>query len=494
MNCLAFDLGANSGKFAVADYDGKTVKMREIYRFDNSAVQVGESLYWNLGAIWSGFLEGAERALVDCPAISSVGIDTFSNDFALISEYGDLMAPVRSYRDTRTLRCEDAIYARMSSEELYGISGNQIAPFNTLMQLAAMCIEGREGLLREAGALLFLPDYFAYLLAGEQRTERTIASVSQMYDHGAKDWSDTVLDRFDIEKRIFAPFIDAGAIAGKIDPYAPGMPGGMGAAHALLVCAVPEHDTAAAFVAAQGGENTLVVSSGTWTIVGCEADRPLITDYGFRYNIANEGGLDGHHRLLRNLMGNWILQECRREALSEGGEWDYGALSEAAAALPAWERPIDVDHPEFYAPGNMREKISELCLKTYGSAPETPAEITASVCAGLALKTRWAMEKLETLTGRRFERIDMIGGGSRDLYAAQLTADATGLPVTMGPAEASLLGNIVFQLIAQREISGVGEGRELIKRSMAFTELEPKAAGVAEDAYIKFCRTFCLQL
>jgi len=492
IHCLAFDLGANSGKLAVSEYDGQTVKMHEIHRFDNAAVEIGPSLYWDIAAIWDEFLSGMHKAIKEYPALSSVGVDTFSNDFALISEYGDLMAPVRSYRDPRVLRNEDAIYARMSKESLYKISGNQIAPFNTLMQLAAMCIEGREGLLREAGAFLFLPDYFAYLLTGMRRTERSVASVSQMYDHGIRDWSDTVLERFGIERRIFAPFIGAGTFSGDIDPGALHLPDGFETARPLRMCAVPEHDTASAFMAAQADDDTLVVSSGTWTIVGCEAGGPVITDYGFRYNIANEGGIEGRYRLLRNLMGNWILQEIRREFLSEGAAWDYGALAEAAGQLHAWEWAIDVDLPEFYTPGNMRGKIAELCLRIYGSAPETPVEFTASVCTGLALKTRWAMEKLEMLTGRSFGRINIIGGGSRDHYTAQLIADATGLPVVLGPAEASLLGNTVFQLIAHGELKDAGEGRVLIRRSKGFTQIEPKAADEASAAYIHFCERFGL--
>jgi len=483
MNCLAFDLGANSGKIAVSSYDGNKIELREIRRFGNAAVEIGPSLYWDFGMIWDEFLSGIGEAVGGYPGLSSVGIDSFCNDFALVSGQGDLMAPIHCYRDPRAARNEDAIYAKMSKESLYAVSGNQIAPFNTLMQLAAMCLEGREDMLRDAGTLLFLPDFLNFLLTGTRRAERTISSVTQMYDHGSRDWSDTVLDRFGIERRLFAPFADAGTFIGEITA---GIPDAAGAKSLPLVCAVPEHDTAAAFMAAQADENTLIVSSGTWTIIGCETESPIINDYGFRYNIANEGGIDGHHRLIRNLMGTWILQEVRREFNSEGVEWDYGILAFAAGKLPRWEWPIDVDLPAFYSPGDMRRKIRDLCLKTYGSAPEMPAEYTASVCSSLALKTRWAMEKLETLTGREFKSVNIIGGGSRDLFTAGLIADVTGLPVVMGPADASLFGNIMFQMIAHGELKDVREGRELIKKSMEFKRIEPKAPDEAASAYSEF--------
>ena len=294
INCLAFDLGAGSGRLAVSEYDGHTVQMRDVHRFENGAVEIGRSLYWDVGMIWDEFMAGFHRAITEYPALSSVGIDSFSNDFALLSKNGDIISPIHCYRDPRTLRNEDAIYAQMSKESLYRISGNQIAPFNTLMQLAAMSLEGRGELLREADTLLFLPDYFNFMLTGARRTERTIASVSQMYDHRTKDWSDFVLERFGIERRMFATFVDAGAFVGEINLGAlgaedvPNVMSASGVKRRPLVCAVPEHDTASAFMAAQADESTLVVSSGTWTIVGCETAAPVITDYGFRHNIANE--------------------------------------------------------------------------------------------------------------------------------------------------------------------------------------------------------------
>ena len=512
MNNLAFDLGASSGKIHVSDYDGKKLSLKGIHRFDNGAVETEGSLYWDFPMILEQYKEGILKALSEYPSLSSVGVDSFCNDFSLIGNQGELLIPVRSYRDPRTIRNEESIYARMSKEELYSISGNQIAPFNTLMQLAAMQIEGQGGLLKDARQLLLLPDLLAYFLTGECYTERTLASVTQMYDHGSRDWSDEVLGRFGIERRIFAPFIDAGSFAGETSAAAfdggdiwqalrGGAVPGRDDIHTskifslpkgLRVCAVPGHDTATAFMAAQADENTLVISGGTWMLVGCETKNPVISDFGFRHNIANEGGIDGRHRLIRNLMGFWILQEVHREFDSENVEWDFDSIKEAAEKLPSFKWLFDVDLPEFYSPGDMRRKISNLCMKTYGSAPETPAEFTASVCESLAFKARWAMEKLEKLAGRRFECVNIIGGASKNGFLAQIIADVTGLPALCGPSDASALVNIMFQLMAFGELADVSEGRNLIRESVPLTHYEPKAVSQAGEAYERFIKTFSL--
>ena len=490
--CLAFDLGASGGKFIVGGFDGKSLEACEAHRFENSMVGIGPSLYWDYRMIWGQYLEGIRKALARFPGLSSVAADSFCNDFLLVNADGDPLGPMHAYRDPRMRKNEDAIYGIMSRRELYSISGNQIAPFSTLMQLAAMRLEGRGGLIDDADSLLFLPDLLTYYLTGARHAERSIASVTQMYDHGAKGWSGEALGRFGIERRVFAPFIDAGSIAGMA---AAGIQSSIGAARPLRVCAVAQHDTASAFAASLADGDTLVVSSGTWMLVGCEVEAPVITDYGFRYNIANEGGLDGHHRLIKNLMGNWILQEIRRESPGGSAEWDYGALAAAAGRLPLYKWLFDVDLPCFYEPGGMREKVRSVCMQAYGSAPETPAEFMASVCASLAFKTRWAMEKLEALTGLRFSRINIIGGGSRDLYTARLVADACGLPVFCGPAEASALGNILYQLIASGELSDIGEGREIVEKGTLFTHVEPGASGSADsadEAYARFIDAFGL--
>jgi sugar (pentulose or hexulose) kinase len=495
LHCLTFDLGASGGKIAVAAYDGSRISIDHVHRFPNGVHQLADGLYWNFIGIWNEYLTGIGKGLSLYPDISSVGACTYCNDFSFVGKGGELLAPVRAYRDPRTIRTADEIYSVMSREELYAVSGNQIAPFNTLMQLAAMKAEHADAVLGYADALIFLPDLLTFYLTGERVTERSIASVTQMYDHGTGDWSPEVLRRFGIDRKLFAPFVSAGTAIGRIEPN---LLGGIGApvlgAGGIDAVVTAEHDTASAFMGTgvDSGEDVFIVSSGTWSLAGCESAGPIINDYGFRYNIANEGGVEGHHRLIRNIMGNWLIQEVLREYESEGVACDFGRLGAEAAKLDPYRFVVDADMDGFYEPGGMREKIAGVCFDLYGDAPNTPAEFFVCVSTSLAFKYRWAMERLENLRGREFSYVNIIGGGSRDGLTAQRTADVTCLPVICGPADASALGNVVFQLIAAGEIAGVDEGRELISGSTDFKCYEPTDTERSDMAYAQFIEDFLL--
>jgi sugar (pentulose or hexulose) kinase len=493
MKCLAFDLGASGGKISVGSFDGGQISLEPVHRFENSAVRMADGLYWDFVGIWREYLRGIAKGLSSHPDIASVGACTYCNDFSFIDRDGELLSPVRAYRDPRAIRAADAIYSIMSAEELYNISGNQIAPFNTLMQLAAMKAEGKDAVLKSADKLLFLPDLFNFYLTGERVTERTIASVTQMYDHASGDWSPEALKRFGIDARLFAPFASAGSAVGYVNRDILKELGATPRADVKAI-ATAEHDTASAFVgASRADKGTLIISSGTWSLVGCLVNRPIIDEYGFKYNIANEGGLDsGYNRLIRNVMGNWILQEVASEYRREGAVIEYGGLYEEASRLDPYRFVVDADIPEFYEPGNMRAKIRNICIEKYGDAPHTPSEFAACIGASLAFKYRWAMEKLEKLRGRKFNSVSIIGGGSRDSRTAQLTADVTGLPVTCGPVEASTFGNIVFQLLAAGELKNIAQSKSLINRSADFADFEPSDTKRADEAYGCFLRDFGL--
>jgi sugar (pentulose or hexulose) kinase len=492
MKCFTFDLGASSGKTAVVVYDGNNLSVNPVHDFRNGVTRLAGGLYWDFIGIWNEYLKGLGKGIADYPGLSSIGACTFSNDFSFVDKDGELLAPVRAYRDSRTIRMADEIFSVMSQRELYGISGNQIAPFNTLMQLAAMKAEGRDAILSYADTILFLPDLLTFYLTGERVTERSIASVTQMYDHRTEDWSPVVLERFGISRDLFAPLASAGTPLAKLRPD---ILNEIGTSQGLGLSAVvtAEHDTTSAFMAADASEDVLIVSSGTWSLVGCESPAPIINEYGLRYNIANEGGIPGHHRLIRNVMGNWLIQEVLREYESDGMAYDFGALSTDSLRIDPYSFIIDVDADEFYEPGRMRGKIAKVCMEKYGKHPETPAEFAVCVSTSLAFKYRWAMERLEHLRGREFRSVNIIGGGSRDRLAAQRTADVTGLSVICGPADASTIGNAIFQLIAAGEISGVGEGREVMSRSVDLVRVEPSwDASRASDAYDRFIQDFSL--
>ncbi len=485
MEYIAFDLGASSGKLFRGSFDGSHLALRAVHRFDNGAVSLGSGLYWDFLGIWQNLCLGLRKARRE-GAFHSFGIDTFSNDFSLIGPAGDLLLPMRCYRDRRTSRCADAVYRKMPPKALYRESGNQIAPFNTLMQLAAMREEGMGYLLERAHRLLFLPDLIAYYMTGEEIAERTVSSVSQMYDFRTGDWSTRILEAHGIPRALFGALTDPGTISGKAkaDFQRQWATGGF---DFVSVC---EHDTASAFLAAPGGGEHAILSSGTWALVGCEQAGPIIDDFGFRHNIANEGSLPGHHRLLRNVMGSWILQELRREYQQDGEGYEFSEQAALAETCAPFSFLIDVDDPEFFAPGGMRQKIREKCWARRGGMPETRGEFIRCVCESLALKYRWALDMLETLTGRTFPAIDIIGGGAQDAFTCRLTADACRRPAIAGPADASAIGNILVQMIAHGEIRDVAEGREAIARSFPRAQYEPGDEARWRDAYGDFVRHF----
>ncbi|MDR1539342.1 MAG: rhamnulokinase [Clostridiales bacterium] len=488
MDYLAFDLGASGGKLFRGVYNGSLLALSEVHRFYNTAVALGSGIYWDFLRIWQNLTIGLQKA--NREGVSrSFGVDSFSNDFSFIDKSGELLAPMRCYRDKRTARCAEAIYQKMTRRELYGESGNQIAPFNTLMQLAAMREERKDAVIDAAHRLLFLPDLIAYYITGETLAERTVSSVSQMYRFDTEDWSDTILDTFHLPRRLFGTLIDPGTISGKASRDFRGHLG-IGGFNFVSVC---EHDTASAFLALPNDGDRAIISSGTWSLVGCEVKNPIINDYGFRHNIANEGSFPGHHRLLLNVMGSWLLQELRADLQADGQDYNFVQLEALARESSEFAFLIDVDDVRFFSPGDVRRKIRETCFARNHALPETAGQFARCICESLALKYRWALDKLETLTGRKFPEISIIGGGSKDALICGMTADACSRLVVAGPWEASSLGNILAQLLAFGEIKNIAEGRELIDRSFSQCCYYPEQSERWEQIYMKFTEHFGLE-
>jgi len=479
-NYLAFDLGASSGKLHLGRFDGSRLALEPVHRFDNQAIPLGHSLYWDFLHIWSNLGRGLQMAWQQSGGdLVSLGMDSFCNDFSFVDKSGDLLSPVRCYRDNRTARCQEAIYNRMSPEKLYAISGNQTALFNTLMQLASMREEGKDAVLDAAHKLLFVPDLLGFYLTGEMVTEYTLASVSQLYEYAGGDWSQEILDAFSIPRSLFAPIVPPGAIAGRIRQQYQ-KDNNVGGLDVVSVC---EHDTASAFLGSACAQRCAIISSGTWSLVGAETEAPRITEYGFTHNIANEGSVEGHHRMIRNVMGSWLLQQVRQEYRLEGESYPFDRLSQMARREPPFVHLIDVDNDLFFQPGHMREKIRRECLAQYGGAPETPGQFTRCIIESLAMKYRWAVEKLETVIGCSLPVVSVIGGGSQDALACQFTANACRRPVQAGPADASALGNILVQMLAHGEIGGIRQGRQLLRESFPTREYLPRDGVLWEEAY-----------
>lgn len=488
MNCVAFDLGGSSGKMFLGSFDGSKLTLSEIHRFGNGTIQLGNGLYWDFLRIWENLCIGLQKAGQEA-SFSSLGIDAFCNDFGFIDQQGRLMGPIHSYRDPRTIRCAESIYRKTSPDFLYRKTGNQTAPFSTLMQLAAMRLEKDDLLMDHAERLLFVPDLMAYYITGEQLAERTLCSVTQMYGADGNGWVREILEAHQIPGEIFAPVINPGTTSGRatdafcsrwnVSPF-----------DFISVC---EHDTASAFLALPGNEQRAIISSGTWTIVGCETKAPVISDFGFHYNFANEGSVTGRNRLLRNVMGTWILQELRAEYAAQGQCYDYGQLIKLAAESKPFAFLIDVDHDDFYSPQNMRWKIRKHCWARDGGAPEEVGQYVRCICESLALKYRYAIEKLEMLTGQSFPEISIIGGGAKDELTCQMTASACGKPVVAGPTDATALGNILVQLMSHGEISSLEQGRDLLAASLPVSRFEPADHARWTEIYEQYKQHFGLE-
>lgn len=502
MNYLAFDLGGSSGKLFLGTCANDQLNITCIHQFENHPVSIGEGLYWDFIHIYDELCKGLKKA-VSCTgdSIDFIGFDSFCNDFALIDERGNLLTPIRCYRDSRTGRCQEHTYSIMSPEELYQVNGNQNALFNTLLQLDAMKTEGFDWLLNNCHKALFVSDLFIYLLTGKMVTEYTTASVTQMFDFDTADWSEKILKKYQIQKSLFAPVTMPGTIVGKTTDAFNRLLNTRG----FSVSTVCQHDTASAFLASIGHDSYAIISCGTWCLVGTEISSPVITEEGFRCNIANEGGFryvdtpgkdiaaasrTGHHRLLRNVMGTWIIQEIARELRESGKEISYSRLDEGAARHPVTDFFIDVDRQEFYQPGNMMEKVTAFCREHYGKAPSSVEEMISCVYVSLAFKYRYTIEKLEELTGKTLATINMVGGGSQSSLMCQITADICGRTVFSGPADATALGNILVQMKAAGEIASIEEGRELIRNSISISTFKPRHEINWEQAYQEFISRF----
>ncbi|MEA4897276.1 MAG: rhamnulokinase family protein [Christensenellaceae bacterium] len=470
MNYLAFDLGASSGKMFLGRFDGETLSIDPVHSFQNGIVQMGQAMYWDFPGIWRNLAEGIGKACA-VAQVASIGLDGYNNDFTFVDRRGELLFPVRAYRDPRTIEHERAIYRRIPPRELYLLTGNQLAPFNTWMQLAAMVENGQQYLFDHADNLLMLPDLLVYLLTGNRVMEYTLAAQTQMLDLNTRTWIARTLDAIGFPKRLFAPLVMPGTHVGSLtEPVRQslGVPG-------IDVVSVCEHDTASAFLAAPIDRDCAIISSGTWSLVGMEADLPIITEYGYAHNIANEGSLPGHHRLLKNVMGSWLLQELMRDWAQDGIRFSYEQMQAEALGARPFQHLIDANDRRFYSPGEMRRKIRSASLEHTGRAPETPGEYFRVVYEALALQYRRSLEALETFSGRRLTRISIIGGGSLDALACQFTADAANRPVVAGPADGTAIGNMLVQMLACGEIASIAQGREVVKNSCAFREYTPQS-------------------
>ncbi|HWS80306.1 MAG TPA: rhamnulokinase family protein [Rubrobacter sp.] len=475
---LAVDLGAESGRVVLGRFDGGRVSLEEFHRFPNTPVRLPDGLHWDVLRILSEIKDGLAKAVRE-EEIEGIGIDSWGVDFGLLDGEGALVSNPYHHRDARTEGMMDEAFGLVGKEEIYRTTGIQFLPINTLYQLLAM---RGSPLLEAAETMLLIPDLMNYWLTGEKACEYTNATTTQLLDLQDGGWSTDLLKGLDLPSRILAPIVQP---ATELGPLLPGVAEEVGAGPPVF--AVASHDTASAVVAVPAeGEDFAYISSGTWSLVGVELPSPVTTEEGLRANFTNEGGFGGKTRLLKNVMGLWLLQECRRQWAREGYEYTYEELARLAEDAPPAGPLVDPDHPAFLAPGDMASRIRSFCEETGQRPPQEPAAVTRCVFESLALKYRYALEQAENLAGRAIGTINVVGGGSQNSLLCQLTADATRRPVLAGPVEATALGNLMVQAYARGHLASLEEMREAVRRSVKVQEYEPQGAeDERQEAYEK---------
>ncbi|MFE2585076.1 rhamnulokinase family protein [Streptomyces sp. NPDC059378] len=462
----AVDLGASSGRVMVGRVGPDLLELSEAHRFPNRPVRVPEGLRWDILGLYAGVLEGLRAAGAGHGGrLDSVGIDSWAVDYGLLDADGALLGNPVHYRDARTEGVAEKAWETVPAAELYARTGLQYAPFNTLYQLAAAQGSAQ---LAHAKRLLLVPDLLAYWLTGEQGTELTNASTTQLIDPRTREWSYDVAARLGVDLGLFAPLRRPGDPAGLLRPEVLEETGLRGP---VPVTAVGSHDTASAVAAVPAtGERFAYICTGTWSLAGLELDAPVLTEESRAANFTNELGLDGTVRYLRNIMGLWLLQECVRA----WGDPDLGVLLREAAEAAPLRSVVDAGDAAFLAPGRMPERIAEACRAAGEPVPRTRAETTRCILDSLALAHRRAVEEAQRLADHPVDVVHIVGGGTRNALLCQLTADACGLPVVAGPAEAAALGNVLVQGRAHGVVGDLADMRGLLARTQPLTRCEPR--------------------
>jgi rhamnulokinase len=480
---VAADLGAQSGRVVLGRLDGERLSVTEAHRFPNIPVSARGTLYWDALALHDGLLAGLRAAAREAHGhVASVAVDTWGLDFALLDRAGNLVGNPVHHRDARTEHAMDEVFGRVPARELYERTGIQLIPVNSIFQLWAM-VAADDPALEAAQTLVMMPDLFHYWLSGVVACELTGATTTQCYDPRAGDWAWDVLDRLGVPARLFGEVVAPATVLGPLAPDVADEAGLRGAA----VIAAAGHDTAAAVAAVPfRAPGSAYISSGTWSLVGIEVPEPVIDERTFAANLTNEGGVGGTVRLLRNVTGLWLLHECRRAWALAGEEWTFAELVAEAESAPALAAFVDPNDPAFLAPGDMPGRVREHCARTGQPVPETSAAVVRCVLESLALKYRQVIEQLASAAGTAPPEIHVVGGGALNASLCQWTADATGLRVLAGPAEATAVGNLVVQAIALGELASLDEARELVRRSFATEVYEPTDGDAWEAAYERF--------
>ncbi len=479
---LAIDLGAESGRAILATLDGEQLSLTDIHRFPNDPVRLPDGLHWDILRLWSEIKTALHIAAHKHHAeLAGIGIDTWGVDYGLLDRAGTLIGNPYHYRDHRTDGMVEAACQRLPRERIFDLTGIQFMQLNTLYQLFSMAVQ-QSPALQTAETFLTTPDLLNYWLSGRKVCEFTMATTTQCYDPRLCAWSQPLLDALDLPLHIFPEVVQPGTVLGPLLPEVAEETG----CGRVPVIAPACHDTGSAVAAVPAEVQSFAwISSGTWSIMGAEASQPIVNAQSLKYNFTNEGGVNGTWRFSKNIMGLWLVQECRRTWARGGEELSYSEITQHAVEAAPFRSIINVDDADFFQPGDMPARIQEHCERTRQAVPETKGAIVRCALESLALKYRWVLERLEEMLGYRLDPIHIIGGGTQNRLLNQLTADATRRTVVAGPIEATAIGNVLMQAVALGQLQSLDAARAVVRQSFQPETYEPHASAKWDAAYQK---------
>lgn len=457
---LAIDIGASSGRHILGYMENGKIVLEEIYRFKNGAEKVGDKLVWNHESLFSSIIEGLKKCKEINKIPCSIGIDTWGVDYALLDENDNLIGEIYSYRDDRTQSVIDEVHSIVSEKEAYERTGIQKQVFNTIYQLYC---DKKSGKLDNAKSFLMMPDYLHFKLTGVKKNEYTNASTTGLLNAKTREWDFEILEKLGIKKEIFMPLSLPGSIVGELKAEIASQVG-----FTSTVYLPATHDTASAVMAVPSEEMPLYISSGTWSLMGIETPDENTSEIANASGFTNEGGYEKSVRFLKNIMGLWMIQCIKKEY---NDKYSFTDFVDEAVKAQGFDSIVDVNDLSFFAPDSMINAVKEYCKKTNQKVPETVGEIVLCVYSSLAVCYAKAVEQIEQITGKKFNEINIVGGGCQNVLLNKLTAEKTGRKVVAGPVEATATGNLLAQMLANKEISTLSEGKQLIKKSFEIKEI-----------------------
>lgn len=482
---LAFDLGASSGRAVIGELHGEKLSTTDIHRFLNEPVRVQQHLHWDILRLFHEIKQGLLASkLQGFQDLQSIGIDTWAVDFGLIDANGELLANPRHYRDTYTQGVMEEVMQIVPPADIFAGTGIQFMPFNTIYQLHALK-KAASAQLEQAKTLLLIPELLRYFLTGETHSEWTVASTTQLCDPRTQTWNNELIERLGLPTHLFLKPVAPGTQVGTLLPDIQeelGVP-------RLPVIAVGEHDTASAVVAVPAADNDFAyLSCGTWSLVGTEISQPILSEQALAWNVTNEGGINQTTRLLKNVTGLWLIQECRRAWRNEGKHISYTDESTLIQQARPFRTFINPDHEMFVSPTHMPRQIQAYCAETGQPVPESEGELLRCIVESLALRYRFVLERIEQLAGKQFKGLHIVGGGAQHSLLCQFTANALARPAWAGPQEATAIGNILMQLLALGHIKDIRHARQIVRNSCPIQTYQPQETAAWDRAYNAFCQ------